>query len=210
MGYLLNKNMGETPKPAAKKEEKPKVGVPEQKKKQPEKTKERSRSIIDKEISAAGKIVRILQTDIPGNKNIYTGLTRIKGVSWAISNALCILNKLDKNRKIESLVKEEIQKIEETLKKGIFPKFLINRRNDFTTGIDRHLIGSDLDLAKELDIKRLKKIRSFRGWRHAMGQPTRGQRTRSHFRTNRKKGVGIKLKKKAFKAEAMVSRGAKE
>ena len=43
-----------------------------------------------------GRIIRILQTDIPGNRNIYTGLTRIKGVSWAISNAVCILNKFDK------------------------------------------------------------------------------------------------------------------
>lgn len=203
--------MAEKNKPAAKKDEKIKAGIPEQKKKHPEKTKERTRSIIDKEISAAGKIIRILQTDIPGNKNIYAGLTRINGVSWAIANAVCILNNLDKSRKIESLAKEEIQKIEDALKRGVFPKFLINRRNDFTTGIDRHLIGADLDLAKELDIKRLKKIRSWRGWRHALGQPTRGQRTRSHFRTNRKKGVGIKLKKKAFKEGAFAAGGrAKE
>ena len=42
---------------------------------------------------------------------------------------------------------------------------------------------------------RLKKIRSYRGLRHATGQPTRGQKTRSNFRENRKKGVGIKKKK---------------
>jgi len=46
-----------------------------------------------------------------------------------------------------------------------------------------------------MDIKRLKKIRSYRGLRHAMGQPTRGQSTRSHFRTNRKRGVGMKVNK---------------
>lgn len=143
-----------------------------------------------------GKIIRILQTDVPGEKNIYAGLTRIKGVSWSISNAICILNKFDKKRKIESLSKDEIGVIENALREHKFPKFLLNRRNDFETGKDGHVFGNDLDLARELDIKRLKKIRSFRGLRHATGQPTRGQSTKAHFRSNRKKGVGIKLKAK--------------
>lgn len=179
-------------------EEKPKVGVPEQKKPSKEK---KEKSIIDKELASAGKIVRILQTDIPGNKRVYAGLTKIKGVSWAISNALCLINGLDKKKKIEELTKEEIQKIEEALKKGDFPKFLINRKKDFSEGQDKHLIGSDLDLVKEFDIKRLKKIRSYRGLRHALGQPTRGQKTKAHFRENRKKGVGVKKKGAAQTAE---------
>ncbi len=151
-------------------------------------------AIVAKE-APTGRIIRILQTDIPGNKNVYSGLTRIKGVSWSISNAICIINKFDKSRKVETLTKDEIQKIEDTLKKYEFPKFLFNRKNDFTTGEDSHIFGSDIKLNEELDIKRLKKIRSFRGWRHAYGQPTRGQSTKSHFRTNRKKGVGVKGKK---------------
>jgi len=151
--------------------------------------------LINKE-APTGRILRIMQTDIPGNKQVYAGLTNIKGVSWSISNAICYILKLPKNKKIEALSKEEIQKIEETLKAGKFPKFLLNRRDDFNTGTDKHFIGNDIDLNEELDIKRLKKIRSYRGWRHATGQPTRGQSTRSHFRTNRKKGVGIKTKAK--------------
>ena len=181
-------------------EGKPKVGVPEQKKKQDK--EEKGKGVIDKELSSAGKIIRILQTDIPGNKRLYAGLTKIKGVSWAISNALCLLNGLDKNKKVEDLTKEEIQKIEEELKKGDFPKFLLNRKKDFAGGEDKHLIGSDLDLAKEFDVKRLKKIRSYRGLRHALGQPTRGQRTKAHFRDNRKKGVGVKKKGVAAQGES--------
>ncbi len=142
-----------------------------------------------------GRIIRIMQTDIPGDKKVYAGLTRIKGISWAISNAVCLKNKIDKDKKIESLTKEEIKIIEEAIKAHDFPKFLLNRREDYTTGENTHLFGSSLDMAKELDIKRLKKIRSYRGLRHATGQPTRGQATRSHFRTNRKKGVGVKEKK---------------
>jgi small subunit ribosomal protein S13 len=149
--------------------------------------------LISKEDTA--RIIRILQTDVPGNKSTYAGLTRIKGVSWAISNALCIKLKLDRNKKIEALSKDEIAKIEEGLKTADFPKYLLNRRNDLATGTDSHLLGNALELAKELDIKRLKKIRSWRGWRHALGQPTRGQSTKAHFRSNRKKGVGLKPKK---------------
>ena len=98
-------------------------------------------------------------------------------------------------------IKQEIQIIETMLKSSKFPRFLLNRKNDFTTGIDSHLIGSDLDLAEELDIKRLKKIRSWRGLRHATGQPTRGQRTRSNARTRKgkRKTVGGQKKKLAKK-----------
>lgn len=178
--------MAEDKKQEQKKEKKPDAGKEEKKK----------AFLISKEVPT-GRIIRILQTDIPGNKNIYAGLTRIKGVSWSISNALCIILKMDKMKKIETLTKEEITKIEETLKQHKFPEYLLNRRNDFTTGENKHLLGQALDIEEELDIKRLKKIRSFRGLRHALGQPTRGQSTKSHFRTNRKKGVGMKLKKPA-------------
>lgn len=174
-------------------EEKKPEQKPEAKKEKPKEEKKKQIPIISKE--EVGKIIRILQTDVPGNKNLYAGLTRIRGISWAISNAICIINKLDKTRKIESLSKEEIAKIEETLKSHKFPKYLLNRRNDYTTGENTHIFGNNLDLVEEMDIKRLKKIRSFRGWRHALGQPTRGQSTKAHFRTNRKKGVGIGVKK---------------
>ena len=59
-----------------------------------------------------------------------------------------------------------------------------------------------------MDIKRLKKIRSFRGWRHALGQPTRGQRTRSHFRSKKKgKSIGVTKKKVEAAPEAKEGKG---
>jgi small subunit ribosomal protein S13 len=140
------------------------------------------------------KVVRILSTDIEGKLKIYHGLTYIKGVSWSFSNALCNKLKIDKNKKIGSLTEEEIKKISEFIKNPVLPKHLLNRKRDFEGGEDKHLSGSDLDLRRDFDIKRLKKIKSYRGFRHTMGQPTRGQRTKGHFRHNRKKGVGIKKK----------------
>ncbi|MGV8151795.1 MAG: 30S ribosomal protein S13 [Candidatus Nanoarchaeia archaeon] len=143
-------------------------------------------------------IVRIWQTDIPGNKKSLVGLTYIKGVSWSISNAMCRILKLDKDKKISELSKEEISKIEGFLKNPSLPRFLLNRRRDFETGEDQHLFTTELDMKKEFDIRRLKKIRSYRGLRHATGQPTRGQSTRSHFRSRgKKKSVGVQKNKPA-------------
>jgi len=141
-------------------------------------------------------IIRIMQTDIPGNKNLLTGLTYIKGISWTISNAICKLLNLDPVIKIADLSEEDIKKIIDFLENPSLPKHLVNRRNDFETGEDSHLIGNSLDMKKEFDIRRLKKIRSYRGLRHAFGHPTRGQRTKAHFRAKgKKKAVGVKKKK---------------
>jgi small subunit ribosomal protein S13 len=149
-----------------------------------------------KEQNNEDKIIRILSKDIEGKSTVYSGLAKIKGVSWSMANATCKRLNIDKKRKIGNLKEEEIKKIEQFLKNPELPKYLMNRQKDFETGENRHLTGVDLDLRKDFDIKRLKKIKSYRGLRHTVGQPMRGQRTKSHFRTNRKKGSGIKKKMK--------------
>ncbi|MCK5624593.1 30S ribosomal protein S13 [Candidatus Pacearchaeota archaeon] len=142
------------------------------------------------------KIVRILSKDIEGKMKLYPGLTKIKGVSWTLSKAVCKVLKIDETRKIGSLTAEEITKISEFIKNPKLPSYLHNRRSDFETGDDKHLTGGDLELRTDFDIKRLKKIKSYRGYRHMSGLPSRGQRTRSNFRKNKSKGVGIKKKGK--------------
>ena len=154
------------------------------------------------------RIVRILSTDIEGYEGIYPGLTKIKGISWSLSNAICKSLGFSKNRKIGSLTEEEVKKISVFVKNPSLPSFLFNRRNDFDSGENRHLVSSDLDLRKDFDIKRLKKIRSYRGIRHAAKLPVRGQRTKGHFRKNiilrgtrnegNKKREGKKVNKKTF------------
>jgi len=140
------------------------------------------------------RVVRLLSEDIEGKTQLYPGLTRIKGVSWSLSNAICKILKFDKTKKIGALTDEELKVITEFIKNPKVPAHLVNRRADFEAGEDKHLVGSNLDLTKEFDIKRLKKIKSYRGYRHMSGLPLRGQRTRSNFRKNRSKGVGIKKK----------------
>lgn len=140
------------------------------------------------------RIVRILSKDIEGKMSVYSGLTKIKGISWAASRAICRNAKIDKRKKIGLLTEEEIAKIEDIAKNAKLPQYLINRRKDFETGEETHIMGSDLELKKEFDIKRLKKIKAYRGLRHLLKLPMRGQRTKSNFRRNRKKGAGIKKK----------------
>lgn len=148
-------------------------------------------------------LVRIFSYDIPGSKNIYLGLTYIKGVSWAISNAICIKLNIPRLKKVSELTKEEIGEIENFLRELPISNFLKNRRFDPETGETKHFYGTDLDMKKEFDIKRLIKIKSYRGIRHATGQPVRGQKTRSHFRSRKnKKTAGIKkVKEKVEKVK---------
>jgi len=152
-----------------------------------------------KAIEDSYKIVRILSKDIEGGMTIYAGLTKIKGISWSVSNAICVVLDLDRKRKIGSLTEDELKKILDFIKNPKFPEYLLNRRADFEEGLDKHLVSSDLELRKEFDIKRLKKIKNYRGFRHMSGLPLRGQRTKSNFRKNRRKGAGIKKKSKGGK-----------
>jgi len=145
------------------------------------------------------KIIRILSKDIRGDKGIYSGLTLIKGISWNFANAVCKKLGLDKNKKIDDLSKDKIKKIEDFIKGADVPGFLKNRRRDVDSGEDKHLNGSDLDLQKEFDIKKLKKMKSYKGKRHDAGLSVRGQRTRSNFRKNRKKSGVVGVNKKGAK-----------
>jgi small subunit ribosomal protein S13 len=136
-------------------------------------------------------LIRIFGYDIPGSKNLYVGLTRIKGVSWALSNAILLKLNYPRSKKVSELTKDEIQKIETTLKAMPVPDFMKNRRSDYETGKTSHILASDLDVQRDFDIKRMKKIRSYKGIRHAMKLPVRGQRTRSHFRAKGRVAVAV-------------------
>lgn len=139
-------------------------------------------------------LIRIYGYDIPGSKNMYSGLIRIKGISWAISNAVCLQLNIPHSKKISELSKDDIKKIEDFLDNLTIPDFLKNRRRDRETGETAHFYGTDLDMKRDFDIKRLKEIKSYKGIRHALKLPVRGQRTRSHFRTHKTVAVGRKAK----------------
>ena len=142
----------------------------------------------------AETLVRIYSKDIPGDRPVYVGLTYIKGISWSISNAICHILNLDKKMKISQLDKEHIEKIEAFLQKPQLYDYLKNHQRDYESGESKHILTNELDMTREFDIKRMKQIKSYKGMRHSLKQPVRGQRTRSHFRTI---GVAVGVKKKA-------------
>jgi len=186
----------------------------EQSKKQEEiqTAKEESKRRQDKMIISDVKLIRIMGKDIPGDKKLILGLTKLKGISWAFANATCKRLNMSPDKRIEELKEEDIKRITDFVKNPNLPLFLLNRRKDYNSGEDKHLSGTDLDLQKEFDIKRLKKIKAYKGMRHMLGQPVRGQSTKAHFRTNRKsKGaVGVQKAKPAKSAVPKKAAGGKK
>lgn len=168
----------------------------EKKEKKPEKEEKKKLKPVE---DSHEVLVRIMGYDIPGSRNLYSGLTRIKGISWTIANAVCVNLGYDKLKKISELSKEDIAKIEDFLRELPIADYLKNRRFDIESGETKHLYGVDLDMAKNFDIKRLRQIKSYKGIRHAAKLPVRGQRTRSHFR-GKGKAVGVAKKKLGKKA----------
>lgn len=155
-------------------------------------------------------LIRIFQKDIRGDRKIYRGLCEIKGISWMFSNLVCIKTGIDRNKKVQELTPEEIKKIETFLAnpEGV-PHYLTNRRNDRDDGKDKHISGADLDLQVDFDIKRARKLKTFKGIRHGLKLPVRGQRTKSNFRANKKKS-GLSKKTPSVTPQKTVKKGGKK
>jgi small subunit ribosomal protein S13 len=140
-------------------------------------------------------ILRITDTDVDGTLTAPYALTKIKGISLSLANA--ILKKAGINSDVRAgfLTEAELEKIEEIIKepsKFGLPSWLLNRRKDLETGKDMHLISADLALRTKMGIDQMKEIKSWRGYRHAYGLKVRGQRTKTTGRVG--KALGVKKK----------------
>jgi small subunit ribosomal protein S13 len=137
-------------------------------------------------------MVRIARKDVDGNKPVAHAIADIKGVGIALSGAIISQMGLDLDQKIGYLPDDTINKIEDAIrdpKKVNVPDWMLNRRNDYETGKTEHLIESDLIMRLRDDLNRMKKIRSYKGRRHEVGLPVRGQRTKATFRKGSSVGV---------------------
>jgi len=142
-------------------------------------------------------IVRIAGTDIDGKLKLVYGLAEIKGIGYTTALALIRMLGLDPNMRTGFLNDTEIRKIEEAVKdltKLGLPSWTYNRRKDYETGVDKHLIGPELLFHAKKDIDREIRINSWRGIRHKLGLKVRGQRTKTTGRLGMT--VGVKKKKK--------------
>ena len=143
-------------------------------------------------------IVRIADTDLEGTLKIGFALLNIKGVGIGLANAVLKKAGISQETRLGFLSDVELEKIRNVLKtpsKHGLPSWLLNRSKDIETGEDLHQIGSELILQTKTDIDKMKKIRSWRGFRHAHGLKVRGQRTK----TTGRKGKAVGVKKKQLK-----------
>ncbi len=140
-------------------------------------------------------IVRVIGTDLDGNKKAVYGISKIRGVGANFAQAVVKSAKVNPEARIGALSEAEISRMEDAIrdpaKHGIPPR-LYNRRKDLDTGRDMHLVGPDLTLRIKADVDLMKDIRTWKGVRHSLGLKVRGQRTRTTGRSG--KAVGVKKK----------------
>ncbi len=140
-------------------------------------------------------------TNLDGSDKLGYGLTKIKGVSINLAEAVIKVAELDPSMRVGNLNEKELTRIEEVLrdpsKHGI-PPWLLNYRKESQTGNSLHLIGSDLMFRVKSDIDFMKKLKTWKGVRHSLGLKVRGQRTKTTARKGRVVGVA----KKAILLEA--------
>ncbi len=121
---------------------------------------------------------RVIGIDIPGNKRLVISLTYLYGVGSAKAEEVIQKLGLDPNMRAHNLSDEEISKLNAIL-------------------TSEYVVEGDLRRQVQNNIKRLISINSYRGMRHRLGLPTRGQRTRCNARTRKGKKKTVAGKKKA-------------
>ncbi len=149
-------------------------------------------------------IVRMAETDIDGTKKLNSALLKIRGIGPSLALAIPRSIGMDPYTLAGVLSEEQVTKLEDAIanpaKHGI-PTHMLDRISDPGEGVSKHIISSTLTLTKKMDIDQMKKIHSYKGIRHELGLPVRGQRTRSSFRTGMTAGVS-KVKVQAAAAPA--------
>lgn len=138
-------------------------------------------------------ILRIAGKDIDGGKKVIVALSQVRGLGYNLSQVILQSLNINPNTRVGFLTENELSEIETAIQNptqiGI-PPYYFNRRKDIETGLDTHLITSELDFTISNDIEREKTVYSWRGYRHMFGLKVRGQCTRT---TGRKGGaVGVR------------------
>jgi small subunit ribosomal protein S13 len=145
----------------------------------------------------AAEIIRLAETNLDGTKRVCDAIRSIRGVSFMMGNAISRVSGLG-SRKLGDLSEQEKERLEEMImhpeRHGI-PAWMCNRKRDPATGKDMHLAVSELEFTQKMDIDLMRKLKTYKGVRHSIGLPVRGQRTRGSFRKG--KTVGVSKKKQA-------------
>ncbi len=123
-------------------------------------------------------MARIAGVDLPREKRVEIGLTYIFGIGRTTSQKILEETGVSPDTRVKDLTESEVAVLRDIIEK-------------------RYVVEGDLRRDVSMNIKRLTEIGSYRGRRHKMGLPVRGQNTKNNARTRKgpsKRSVGGKKK----------------
>ena len=125
-------------------------------------------------------MARIAGVDIPREKRVEIALTYIFGIGLPTSKKIIEATGINPDTRVKDLTEEETQKLRREIE-------------------DHHKVEGDLRREVSMNIKRLMDIGCYRGQRHKLGLPVRGQKTKTNARTRKGPRRTVAGKKKATK-----------
>ncbi|MEM2146834.1 MAG: 30S ribosomal protein S13 [Candidatus Jordarchaeaceae archaeon] len=125
-------------------------------------------------------MARFAGVDLPKDKRIVVGLTYIFGIGRSSSEKILKKAGVSEHVRVKDLTEEQENAIRKVLEEG-------------------YVVEGDLRSEIQLNIKRLMDIGCYRGIRHRIGLPLRGQKTKNNSRTRKGKRKTVANKKKATK-----------
>jgi small subunit ribosomal protein S13 len=123
-------------------------------------------------------VARIAGVDLPRDKRVEIGLTYIYGIGLTRSQQILSKTGVNPDTRVKDLSDADVAALREEVE-------------------DSYQVEGDLRRWEAMNIKRLQDIGAYRGRRHRMGLPVRGQRTRTNARTRRGVRRTVAGKKKA-------------
>lgn len=125
-------------------------------------------------------MARIAGVDLPREKRIEIGLTYIFGIGLATSKKILTATGINPDTRVKNLTDDEAQKLRAELE-------------------NNYKVEGDLRREVGMNIKRLMDIGCYRGLRHRLGLPVRGQHTKTNARTRKGPKRTVAGKKKVTK-----------
>ena len=124
--------------------------------------------------------IRIVGVDLPQNKRGEIALTYIYGIGRSAANSILSIAGIDRDIKVKDWTDDQSAKVREIIS-------------------TEYKVEGDLRTEIQLNIKRLMDIGCYRGIRHRIGLPVRGQSTKNNARTRKGRKKTVANKKKATK-----------
>ncbi len=122
-------------------------------------------------------MARISGVDLPRDKRVEIGLTYVFGIGLSRAQDILKATGVNPDTRVRELSDEDVAKLRAYVE-------------------DNYQVEGDLRRWEAMNIKRLADIGTYRGRRHRMGLPVRGQRTRTNGRTRRGRKLTVAGKKK--------------